>query len=75
MMSGNPILRAAFMASSRSEVGSSVPGRVGTPMRWATARAAVLSPIMSSSSGLGPTKVMPALAQARAKAGFSLRNP
>ena len=40
--------------------GSSVPGSVGTSSFCASARAAVLSPISSSSSGRGPTKVMPA---------------
>ncbi len=75
MINGNPISFASFNAWARSLTGSSVPGRTGTLIRIATARAAVLSPIMSSSSGRGPTKVMPSRAQARANAGFSLRNP
>jgi hypothetical protein len=75
MMSGKPMDFAALSAASRSAMASSVPGSVGTPMRWATARAAVLSPIMSRISGRGPTKVMPARAHARANSGFSLRKP
>ena len=41
----------------------------------ASARAAVLSPKRSSTSGEGPTKAMPAASQASAKAAFSLRKP
>ena len=43
-----------------------MPGKTGTPADAASLRAAVLSPSSSSSSGVGPTKVMPAfLAGAR----------
>ena len=41
----------------------------------ASARAAILSPITRSNSGRGPTKVIPASSQARAKSAFSERNP
>jgi hypothetical protein len=75
MMSGKPISFAIFSASSRSVTGSSVPGSTGTLIFLASARAAVLSPIMSSSSGRGPTKMMPASAQARANSAFSERKP
>ena len=62
-------------ASPRSLTGSSVPGSVGTFSFCASARAAVLSPIVSSNSESGPTKVIPASTQARAKAAFSDKNP
>jgi hypothetical protein len=55
--------------------GSGVPGRTGTASFWASRRAAVLSPMRSSSSGRGPTKVIPAVAHARAKSAFSERKP
>ena len=42
-----------------------MPGTIGTSALSASSRAAVLSPSSSSSSALGPTKVMPALSQAR----------
>ena len=72
MMSGKPIVFATFNASSRSLIGSSVPGkRRDVRSSPPDARAAVLSPIMSSNSGRGPTKVMPASAQARANSAFS----
>ena len=75
MMSGKPISWATVSAWSGSVIGSSVPGRVGTLNLWASARAAVLSPMFSSRSGDGPMKVMPSRAQARANAAFSDRNP
>jgi len=50
-------------------------GQVGTPIFCARARAAVLSPIKSSNSARGPTKMMPAFSQARAKFAFSDRKP
>ena len=59
----------------RSAIGESLPPRTGTPTCFATARAAILSPSFSSSSVRGPTKVMPAARQARAKSGFSDRKP
>ena len=75
MINGNPIFRAAFIASSRSLNGSAVPGNVGTPILAANARAAVLSPICSNTSDRGPTNVIPVASHARANAAFSLRNP
>jgi hypothetical protein len=75
MISGKPIFFAAAMATLRSLTGSSVPSRIGTLIRRATSRAAVLSPIMSRILASGPMKMMPASAQACAKAGFSLRKP
>ena len=46
-------------------------------LRLTTARrrAAVLSPMASIVSGLGPTNVMPAFWHSRAKAAFSERKP
>ena len=57
------------------ETGSFVPGTMRTPASTASLRAAILSPSNSSSRGLGPTKVMPACAQASAKSRFSERKP
>ena len=51
------------------------PATTGTPASCASLRAARLSPSNSSSRASGPTKVMPARSQARAKAGFSARKP
>ena len=51
------------------------PGIAGISGLFASRRAAVLSPSISSSSALGPTNVMPARSQARGSAGFSDRNP
>ena len=62
---------AIFCASLADLTGSSVPGSTGTPAEAASLRAAVLSPSSSSSSGVGPMKVIPAFSQARANAGFS----
>src|SRR5712692_2256559 len=62
-------------ASAADLTGFSVPGRTGTPAEAASLRAAVLSPSNSRRFGGGPTKVMPAFSQARAKAGFSDRKP
>ena len=75
MMSGKPIFAAAFSASANLVTGFSVPGMTGMRARWASRRAAVLSPSSSRISALGPMKVMPAFSQARGRAGFSLRKP
>ena len=75
IISGNPISLATFKASVRSSTGFSVPGSVGTDASSASARAATLSPINFSSSGRGPTNVMPASTQACANSAFSDRNP
>ena len=75
MIKGKPISLAMRKASARSETGFSVPGRVGTPTFCANVRAVVLSPIIRSSFGRGPTKVMPASSQAWAKSAFSERKP
>ena len=75
MMSGKPISFAIFSASSRSVTGSSVPGSVGTLIFCARARAAVLSPIISSSSGRGPTKMMPGAFAGAGKVGVFREKP
>jgi len=51
------------------------PLSTGTPADTANARAVILSPSLSRISGVGPQKVMPARSQARARSGFSDRNP
>ena len=60
---------------SSSDDGPLVPAMIGTPQRFANCRAATLSPNSSSAAGFGPTKAMPASAQAFANAAFSLRKP
>ncbi len=53
----------------------SVPGSTGTLHFFACARAAALSPNSFSCSGVGPTKVIFAAAQALANSAFSDRKP
>ena len=74
-MSGNPTSSAVRRTASGSAVDRSLPGTIGTPADRASLRALVLSPSESRSSGVGPTKVSPAAAQARANPLFSDRNP
>ena len=62
-------------AASSTVMPPGVPRSTGTPSRSARARAAALSPNRASTSGDGPTNVMPASAQRAANAGFSLRKP
>ena len=45
--------------------GSSVPGTTGTPARFAAVRAAVLLPIVSIASGVGPDEGQPGVAHRR----------
>src|SRR5215831_9505119 len=54
-------------ASAPSASGSMVPGTRGTPMRWATRRAATLSPMARTAAGGGPMYTSPAVAQASEK--------
>ena len=56
-------------------VDGSTEARVGTPASLAAAIARALLPVRVSTSAVGPTKVMPALAHASASAGFSERKP
>ena len=65
---------AAATSSSTSVEGSEEPS-TGTPAARAAATARALLPVSSRMSALGPTKVMPASSQARARSGFSDRNP
>jgi hypothetical protein len=57
-----------------SELGG-VDASTGTPALMAKSLAATLLPAISRTSKPGPMKVMPASAAARARSGFSLRNP
>ena len=68
-------LRFHARAASGVSTGASVPGMTGTPAAIAILRAEVLSPIWSSTSGDGPTKMRPSSAQRRANCAFSLKNP
>ena len=74
-MTGKPISRHTRRASSASFSGSAVPGTTGTPaaiMRW---RAAILSPMASIVSAVGPMKMMPAASQRRTNSAFSDKKP
>ena len=55
--------------------GLGAAGMMGTPQEMAMDLAANLSPMLASTSAGGPTKVMPAASQARAKSAFSDRKP
>ena len=66
--------RAAATSASTS-VDGSTDASVGTPAALAAAIARALLPVSVSTSAVGPTNVMPALAHASASAGFSDRKP
>ena len=66
---------SAAATSSSTSVEGSTEASVGTPAALAAAIARALLPVSVSTSAVGPTKVMPALAQASASAGFSDRKP
>ena len=66
-------LAASTMTSASSLGGTDA--RVGTPASLAAAIARALLPVRVSTSAVGPTNVMPALAQASASLGFSERKP
>ncbi len=72
--SGVGMASAAVTRESTSVEGSTL-SRVGTPAALAAAIARALLPVSVSTPAVGPMKVMPALAQASARAGFSERKP
>jgi len=63
-MTGRPYLRQNSMASSVVVTGPGVPGTTGTPASMAAFRAATLSPICSTTFGVGPINRKPASMQA-----------
>ena len=67
------------VSASSMSASTSVPGgtlrSVGTPAARAAAIARALLPVRVSTPASGPTNVMPALAHASARAGFSDRKP
>ena len=67
--------RAIATAASASGMTSRCPGTLETPAARASFFDSILSPIAAIAFGGGPMKVTPALASARAKAGFSDRKP
>ena len=73
--SGRPSAFVASRASLDPEDTDSRAGKTGAPALAASFRARTLSPEASSVSALGPMNVTSALAQARAKAGFSDKKP
>ena len=72
---GRPTASAAAWSSGSVRPAPSLPGTTRTPCAATSCFARILSPIASTASGGGPTKVTPAATQARASAGFSDRNP
>ena len=66
---------SAAATSASTSVDGATDARVGTPAAWAAATARALLPVSVSTSAVGPTKVIPAFAQASARFGFSERNP
>ncbi len=66
---------ATASTSVSTSVDGSTDASVGTPAALAAAIARALLPVSSRTSEVGPTKVMPAFAQASARAGFSDRKP
>ncbi len=54
---------------------ATTPGSTGTPAAAMSSLAAVLDPMASMASGVGPTKTSPAAAQSRANPAFSDRKP
>ena len=66
---------SAAATRASTSVDGSTPCSVGTPAASAAAIARALLPVRVSTSAVGPTNVMPALAHASASAGFSERKP
>jgi hypothetical protein len=66
---------AAIAAASAGSIGPSVPGGGSTPAARATARALILSPNASSTSGVGPMNTSPSARTALANSAFSLKSP
>ncbi|CFE37301.1 Uncharacterised protein [Mycobacterium tuberculosis] len=66
---------AATDSSSSTEADGAEDISTGKPASRAAAMARDLFPASSSTSALGPTKLMPAAAHAAARSGFSDRNP
>ena len=70
---GYPTVSPAAITSSPAV--TVAPGRTGTPACSMSALAASFEPMASIASGVGPTKVTPASAHARANGACSDRNP
>ena len=68
-------MSAAADTSSSTDDDGADDASTGRPASRAAAIARDLFPVSSRTSALGPTKVMPAAAQAAAKSGFSDKNP
>ena len=71
---GKPIPSAAARRASISVV-ASLEANTGTPAAIAYSFAVTLLPAISNTDAGGPMKTIPSSSQARAKSGFSLRNP
>ena len=68
-------MASAAATRASTSVEGSTDARVGHAGRAAAAMARALLPVRVSTSAVGPMKVMPALAHASARAGFSDRKP
>ncbi len=73
--SGKPTPAAAATRAASSPVSASKPGTTGTPAATARRFAAIFEPMAATTSAGGPTKAMPAAAQAAGKSGRSDRKP
>ena len=74
-ITGNPTAAAMASTSVASAGSGGVAGITGTPADAARFRASTLFPSLRMVSGVGPTKMMPAAAQASANSGLSDRKP
>ena len=73
--SGQPCSLPKSVISFADVTNSVVPGTIGAPPRSAALRLETLSPISSIASGGGPMNATPMAVMARAKSGFSEKNP
>ena len=73
--SGTPISAAPASSAASSSPGAARPGTTGTPRAATVSRAVILSPMVAIAAADGPTKAMPAAAQATASSARSERKP
>src|SRR5204863_383876 len=75
MITGNPMSRANFSASSGSSTPPGVPGMMGTPTSCIVLRAAALSPMTRICPAVGPIKLIFEATHVSANSAFSARKP
>ena len=72
---GKPTFFATSNAASVSVIASLIPGTSGTPYFSTACLLAILLPIISMASAVGPIKTIPFSANFRANTEFSDKNP